>query len=294
VLTFVMFAAMSSWLGSPSMMMLGRDAAPEAVQEMDARLGLDQPLAMQYARWVAAALHGDLGRSYATQQPVTALVGPAIPVTLELAALAISVAVLLSVGVNSIAVGRRIISPVVAGLGLIGVTTPNFMLGASMIYVLSIRLHWLPTTGWSPWGQGAVPHALHLLMPVLTLCAFYSSAFSTVYRAEYRNAARQIFVRAAQAKGLTDTRVSFRHILPNAVLPVITYAGISLGQLVGGAVVTETMFSIPGVGRLLVTAITSYDYPVILALTLLILTGVAVANAAADMLYVRFNPQVRI
>jgi peptide/nickel transport system permease protein len=200
----------------------------------------------------------------------------------------------ISVGVNSIAVFRRIIAPVVTCVSVIGVTVPNFMLGASMIYVLSIRLHWLPTTGWSPWSQGPGAHFLHLLMPVLTLCAFYSSSFTMVYRAEYRNAAQQLFVRAASAKGLTDTRVSFRHILPNAILPVITYAGITLGQLVGGAVVTETMFSIPGVGRLLVSAITSYDYPVILALTLLILTGVAVANLVADLLYVRFNPQVRI
>jgi peptide/nickel transport system permease protein len=115
-----------------------------------------------------------------------------------------------------------------------------------------------------------------------------------VYRAEYRNAERQLFVRAASAKGLSDTSVSFRHILPNAILPVITYAGLSLGQLIGGAVVTETVFSIPGMGRLLVAAITSYDYPVMLAVTLIMLTAVAVANLLADLAYARVNPQVRI
>ncbi len=294
VLTFVMFAAMTAWFGSPSMMMLGRDADPAAVHAMDVRFGFDRPIPLQYARWIAAALRGDFGRSYTTQQPVAAMIAPALPVTLELSVAAVLLAVVLAVGVNSLAVGQRFVTPAVTALSVIGVTVPNFMLGASLLYVLSVRLRWLPTTGWVPWSQGIGPHLLHLIMPMLTLSAFYASSFSMVYRAEYRNTAKQLFVQAARAKGLSDTRVSFRHVLPNAVLPVITYAGLSLGQLIGGAVVTETMFTIPGMGRLLVSAITSYDYPVILALTLLILTGVALANLAADLLYARFNPQVRI
>jgi peptide/nickel transport system permease protein len=294
VLTFVMFAVMTAGFGSPSMMMLGRDADPAAVHAMDVRFGFDRPIPLQYGHWIAAALRGDFGRSYTTQQPVAAMIAPALPVTLELSVVAVLLAVVLAVGVNSLAVGQRAISPIVTALSVLGVTVPNFMLGASLLYVLSVRLRWLPTTGWAPWSQGIGPHLLHLIMPVLTLSAFYASSFSMVYRAEYRNTARQLFVRAAQAKGLSRTAISFGHILPNAVLPVITYAGLSLGQLIGGAVVTETMFTIPGIGRLLVAAITSYDYPVILALTLLILTGVALANLAADLLYVRFNPQVRI
>ena len=294
VLTFVMFAAMTTWFGSPSMMMLGRDADPQAVRAMDAQFGFDRPVIVQYGHWIAAAAQGDFGRSYTTQQSVAAMILPALPVTLELSVAAILLASALAVVVNSLAVGRAFIGPVVTALSVVGVTVPNFMLGASMLYVLSIRLRWLPTTGWVPWSQGVVPHGLHLLMPVATLCAFYTSSFSMVYRAEYRNAAQQLYVRAARAKGISESRVSFRHILPNAVLPVITYAGLSLGQLIGGAVVTETMFTIPGMGRLLVTAITAYDYPVILALTLLILIGVALANLAADLLYMRFNPQVRL
>jgi peptide/nickel transport system permease protein len=294
LLTFVMFAAMTKWLGSPAVMMLGRDAGPQAVHDIDVRYGFDQPIVAQYLHWIGAALHGDFGRSYATQQPVAAMIAPALPVTLELGFAAVFVAVALAVGVNSLTLGRRIVTPVVATLSVIGVTVPNFMLGASLIYVLAIKLRWLPTTGWVPWSQGVGPHLIHLLMPVVTLCAFYTSAFSMVYRAEYRRAARQIFVQVARAKGLSAAAISYGHILPNAILPVITYAGLSLGQLVGGAVVTETIFSIPGIGRLLVSAITGYDFPVILALTLLILTGVAIANLAADLLYVRCNPQVRI
>ena len=242
---------------------------------------------------IAAAVRGNFGRSFTTQQPVAALIAPALPVTLELSVLSVLLAASTAVVVNSVAVGRRLIQPAVAAASVVGVTVPNFMLGTTLIYLLAIRLRWLPTTGWAPPLQGIGAHLLHLIMPVLTLSAFYTSSFSMVYRAEYRHAARQIFVRAAAAKGLSDTRVSFRHILPNAVLPVVTYAGLSLGQLIGGAVVTETVFSIPGIGRLLVSAVTSYDYPVILALTLLILTAVAVANGLADLAHARLNPQVR-
>ncbi len=294
LLTFVVFGAMTTWLGSPATIMLGQDASPAAVRDLDARYGFDQPVAIQYGHWIGAAIRGNLGRSVSTQQPVAAMLAPAIPVTLELAFASILVALAVSLAANSITAAPRILQPLVSGLSVIGVTIPNFMLGALLVYLFSVRLHWLPTTGWSPWSAGAGPHLLHLIMPVLTLSSFYACSFGLVYRAEYRATARLLFVRAARAKGLSDTRVSFRHVLPNAVLPVITYTGLSLGQLVGGAVVTETIFSMPGIGRLLVSSVGSYDYPVILALTLLILVGVAVANLGADLLYARVNPQVRV
>ena len=294
LLTFLMFAVMTSWFGSPATMMLGRDATAEAVADMDRRYGFDQPILVQYARWIGGAATGDLGRSFASQQSVAALLAPALPVTLELSLAAILVAFAASVVVNSLTVARRIIEPLVTATSILGVTVPNFMLGATLIWLFAIRLRLLPTTGWVPWSEGAGPHVVHLLMPVITLCAFYASAFSMVYRSEYRATARQLFVCVAAAKGLSQSRVSFRHILPNAVLPVITQAGLSLGQLVGGAVVTETVFSIPGVGRLLVSAIGSSDYPVILAITMMILTAVALANLLADLLYARVNPLVRV
>ncbi len=294
LLTFVVFAGMISWLGSPSTIMLGQDASPAAVRELDARYGFDQPVAVQYVRWIAAAAQGDLGRSVSTQQPVASMLSPAIPVTLELGLACILLALLVSLLANSIATGARIVQPLISAISVVGVTIPNFMLGAVLIYLFSVRLRWLPTTGWSPWSAGIGTHLMHMIMPVLTLSSFYACSFGLVYRAEYRATARLLFVRAARAKGLSETRVSYRHVLPNAVLPVITYAGLSLGQLVGGAVVTETIFSMPGIGRLLVSSVGSYDYPVILALTLLILVGVALANLGADLLYARVNPQVRV
>lgn len=294
LLTFLLFAVVTKWLGSPATMMLGTDASPEAIAQLNQRYGFDQPVLQQYLHWVRAALSGDFGRSYATQQSVGSMIASSLPVTLELAFWAIALALLTSVGLNSLTVGRRGIGAVVGSVSVVGVTIPNFMLGALLIYLFSVRLGWLPTTGWVPWTDGAGPHMLHLVMPVLTLFTFYFSSFSMIYRSEYRATQRQLFVRVARAKGISEDRISFRHILPNAVLPVVTYVGISVGHLVGGAVVTEAVFSIPGLGRLFVSAIAGYDFPVMLAMAMVVLTGVMVANLLADLLLTGLNPQVRL
>jgi peptide/nickel transport system permease protein len=226
--------------------------------------------------------------------PVASTVLPAIPVTLELAFWAIALAVIAATTINSIPVFRRAIGSLSSGMSLIGITTPNFMLGISLIYVLSVNLRWLPTTGWVPWSEGAGPHLLHLVMPVLTLSAFYFGSFGLIYRAEYRTVYRQLFIKVARAKGLSETRVSFAHALPNSILPVITYVGLSLGQLVGGAVVTETVFSMPGVGRLFVNSIGAHDFPIMLAIGILIIVGVMLMNLIADVVYTLVNPQIRL
>ncbi|MBV9734911.1 MAG: ABC transporter permease [Acidisphaera sp.] len=293
LLTFLLFACVTGVLGSPAAMMLGQDATPEAIERIDQQYGFDRPIVMQYVGWLQRAVHGDFGRSYATRQPVAAMLTTAIPVTLELSAWSILLAVSAALILNSIVWARGILGPVTALLAIVGITVPNFILGTGLIYLLSVRLHWLPTTGWVPWSEGARTHLVHLIMPVLTLSAFYFGSYSMVYRAQYRATYRQAYIRVAQAKGLSDTRVSFRHALPNSVLPVITYLGISLGQLMGGAVVTENVFSIPGIGGLFVNAIGSYDFPVMLVIGMIILAAVTVMNIAVDIAYTIVNPQLR-
>jgi len=294
VLTFLLFAGVSGWVGSPAAMMLGTDASPEAIAELNRRFGFNDPVIVQYVRWVGGALRGDLGRSFSTQQPVADMIGPALPVTLELALWSIIFAVLASIGLNSLTWARRAIGAATTGVAIVCITIPNFMLGASLIYIFAVWLGWLPTTGWVPWSEGALLHLKHLILPVVTLFAFYFGSFTMVYRAEYRSVERQLFVRVAAAKGLSEGAVSFRHILPSAALPVVTYVGLSLGQLVGGAVVTETVFSIPGIGRLFVSAIGSYDYPVILAVGCIVLVGVMLINLLADIALAAINPQIRL
>ena len=294
LISALLFFSVSGLLGDPAGMMLGQDASPAAITELSHKMGFDRPLYAQYLSWMGSALTGDFGRSYATQESVAGALLPRIPITAELAVLAIAVATVSATVLNSLTTARRLVRPTAALLGVLGITVPNFMLGISLIFLFSVRLGWLPTTGWSPWSDGILEHLRHELLPVLTLSAFYFGSFSLVYRAEYETVRKQLYVRVARAKGLSETAVSFKHVLPNSILPVITYIGISLGQLTGGAVVTETVFSVPGTGSLFVGAILARDFPVMLAVSMLIVLGVVLMNLIADLLYTVANPRIRL
>lgn len=293
ILTLLLFASMTSFLGSPALLMLGEDASAQAVASLNERYGFDDPVLVQYVRWVGGALQGDFGRSFATQQPVIDMIADALPITIELSLWAIALAVIGAVLINSLPYWRSAVESISSVLCVIGITLPNFALGVGLIFLFSVQLRWLPSTGWVPWSAGSIEHLRHLIMPVITVTAFYFASFSIVYMAEYKNVSRQIYVKVARAKGLSETGVSFGHIMPNSVLPVITYAGMSLGQLVGGAVVTETVFSLPGIGRLLVNAINTRDFPVILSVGMLIVIGVMIMNLVTDIIYNIVNPLVR-
>jgi peptide/nickel transport system permease protein len=294
LLTALLFFSVAGLLGSPAALMLGQDATPQRIAEMNAQFGFDRPLLTQYLDWIMHAARGDFGRSYATHQSVAEAILPRLPVTLELGVLAILLAGSFAVLINSVTAGRAVIRPLATTLAVIGITLPNFALGLSLIFLFSVELGWLPSIGWSAWSAGIVTHLQHILLPVLTLSAYYYGTFTLVYRAEYDAVSRRLFVRAAKAKGLGDWQVSRRHILPNAILPVITYIGLSLGQLMGGAVVTESLFSIPGIGGLLVESILSRDYPIMLAIGMITIAGVVFMNALSDALYSVANPQIRV
>lgn len=292
-LTALLFFSVTLLLGSPASMMLGQDASPQAIAELNSRYGFDRPAYVQYFEWMGRALQGDFGRSFTSQEPVAASIKGALPVTLELACWSIGLALLGAIILNTLP-ANRILRPVIAILNLIGITMPNFLIGIVLIVLFSQVLGWLPSTGWVPWSDGVVAHLRHLILPVITLSAFYFGSFSLVYRAELKSTYGRLFIRTAKAKGVSNTGVAFKHALPNAVLPVITIAGVSMGHLVGGAVVTETVFSMPGIGRLFVGAIAGRDFPVMLAVGMLVVTGVVVMNFLADVLYTYVNPQIRL
>jgi peptide/nickel transport system permease protein len=294
LLTFLLFASITSLLGSPAAMMLGEEASPQAIREINERYGFDRPVIVQYADWMWNAVQGDFGRSFTTQQAVADAVLPRLPVTLELALWSIVLAILVETTINTVPFAKRFVGTLSSTLAILGITVPNFMLGIVFIYFFSVYLRWLPSTGWVPWSEGALTHLRHIIMPVLTLSAFYIGSFSLVYRAEYRDVVRRLFIKVARAKGLSETRVAFGHALPNSILPVVTYVGVSMGQLAGGAVVTETVFSVPGVGRLFVDSIASRDFPVMLAVGMLIIVAVMVTNLLADIVYTVVNPQIRL
>jgi peptide/nickel transport system permease protein len=292
--TVLLFFSVVRFFGNPAALMLGQDATPEAIAELSHQMGFDRPAIVQYLSWVGHALSGNLGSSYTTHQAVSDMMLRSLPVTIELAVLSILLASVLAVGFSSLTSAERLVRPIVTVLSIVGMTVPNFMLGMCAIFVFSVRLGWLPSVGWVPWSRGLGVHLEHLILPVVTLSAYYFGAFTLVYRAEYQAVRERLFVRVARAKGLSAHRVSFRHILPNSILPVITYIGISLGQLMGGAVVTETLFSMPGIGRLFVTSILSRDYPVMLAVGMFIIVAVILMNLLADVVYTLINPQIRL
>jgi peptide/nickel transport system permease protein len=294
LVTVLLFFSVAVFFGNPAALMLGQDATPQAVAELSHQMGFDRPVVVQYLSWMGHALSGDLGRSYTTHQTVAEMLARSLPVTIELAVLAILLATVVSVGLSSLTVCQRLIGTSVTVLSIVGMTVPNFMLGMVAIFIFSVKLGWLPSVGWVPWSRGLFVHFEHLILPVVTLAAYYFGAFSLVYRAEYQAVRERLFVRVARAKGLSEHRVSFHHILPNSILPVVTYIGISLGQLMGGAVVTETLFSMPGVGKLFVTSILSRDYPVMLAVGMFIIVAVILMNLLADVVYTLINPQIRL
>jgi len=294
IISALLFFSVSGLLGSPAAVLLGQDATPEAIADLDLRMGFDQPLVTQYAHWVGRAIRGDFGRSFVTGQTVADALLPCILPSAELALLGILLATVAAVTLNSITVAQHIVRPFTMVTSLIGITVPNFMLGVSLTYLFSVELGWLPTTGWAPWSDGVVRHFVHLVLPVVTLSAYYFGSFGLVYRAEYRAVSRRLYIQVARAKGLSETAVSFRHVLPNSMLPVITFIGSSLGQLTAGAVVTETVFSIPGIGNLFVSSILTRDFPVMLAIGMITIVGVVVMNLIADILYLVADPRIRL
>ncbi|MFN7191869.1 MAG: ABC transporter permease [Rhodospirillales bacterium] len=294
LISMLLFFTILGALGSPATLMLGLDATPERILELERQYGFDRPLYVQYIDWVWKALNGDFGRSYATNQRVVDALLPRLLPTIELALLGMLVAVTTSVVFSSITVGRKVVLPIVNILSLVGITVPNFMLGITLTYIFSVVLGILPVSGWAPWSAGIFEHLLHLILPVLTVAAYYFASFGLVYRAEYRATSRRLYIQVARAKGLSESAVSFRHILPNSILPVITQLGSSLGQLAAGALVAETVFSIPGVGTLFTSALLSRDFPVYLAIGMITIVSVVVMNLLADLLYVAANPQIRL
>jgi peptide/nickel transport system permease protein len=294
IITALLFFSIAGLLSSPAAQILGLDATPQAIAELNERMGFNRPLIIQYLEWMRNALTGDLGRSYSTHQTVGEIILPRLPVTFEIGVMAIIFAAIAAVFANSITTGKRLIRPVVTAFAMIGITFPNFALGLSLIFLFSVKLGWLPSIGWAPWSAGIANHFRHILLPVMTLSAYFFGSFTVIYRAEFDAVRKRLFVRVAKAKGLSDTIVAFRHVLPNAILPVITDVGLSLGQLMGGAVVTESLFSIPGVGSLLVDSILTRDYPVMLAVGMITIGTVVFMNAMADAAYGIANPQIRV
>jgi len=281
--------------GDPTDLILGVERDPQVAARLRHSLGLDRPLAVQYADWLAGAARGDLGTSIQYDVPVGRLIVSRLPVTLPLAVMAAAfmVVIALPVGVYAAARQRRGGDVLAMALSQLGLAVPSFWLGLLMILVFSVRLGWVRSGGFDGWSSGLWPGVRSLLVPALALGVLYAAILVRATRSAVLEVMREDYVRTARAKGVAEVRVMARHTLRNALVPIVTVFGVQLGQLLAGAIVLESVFALPGLGRLVLGAISARDLPVVQGVTLFIACGIVTINFAVDLAYVALDPRIR-
>ncbi|MCJ2019012.1 MULTISPECIES: ABC transporter permease [unclassified Methylobacterium] len=281
--------------GDPAAIIAGDQASPEDVARIRASLGLDRPFLVRFGEWSWQILHGDLGTSIFTNLPVTTMIGQRVQptVSLMLVTLVFAIAVAVPLGVVAAWKAGSLIDRLVMGLAVMGFSVPVFVVGYILAYVFALELGWLPVQGYTPIEQGLWPWLSNLILPAVTLGLVYIALIARVTRATMLDVLSQDYVRTARAKGLSQGPVLFIHALKNAAVPIVTVIGIGIALLIGGAVVTETVFAIPGLGRLTVDAILRRDYPVIQGVVLLFSFVYVLVNLAIDLFYTVLDPRIR-
>jgi peptide/nickel transport system permease protein len=278
--------------GDPVRSMLGLRATPENVATIRAQMGLDRPLIDQYFEWMGGLLHGDLGQDYISHTPLTVLLGQRLPVTLELTILAILVALLIGIPLGVVAaVGPHWARAITDLVVVAGVAIPAFWLGIMLVLLFTGALHVLPPAGYAPLLDNPVDNLRYMVLPVLTLALAQGAYILRTTRASMLEVLESPFVTFLRAKGIDENTIRFRHVLRNAAVPIVTVVGIQFGALLGGAVVIETLFALPGIGSMVVTAINARNYPVVQGGVLVIATLFIVINLLTDLLYGAIDPR---
>jgi peptide/nickel transport system permease protein len=281
--------------GDPAIAMAGEDRDPNVVAYLRAKFHLDEPLPVRYGYWLNGVLHGDLGDSVRIQKPVTELIVEKLPVTIELAALAMSIAIVIGItaGIVSAVLKDTAWDYAANVFALWGLSTPNFWLGILMILLFAVKLGWLPASGYVSPFEDLRGNLASMIMPAFVL----GNAIAAVLMRHTRSAMLQVlssdYVRTARAKGLDERVVVLRHALRNALIPIVTLGALQFGELLGGAVLTEQVFSIPGFGKLIVDAVFNRDYSVVQGVVLFTATAYIALNLLADLAYFAINPRMR-
>jgi peptide/nickel transport system permease protein len=281
--------------GDPATLILGVESTPETLARLRHAMGLDRPLALQYVDWLARAVRGDLGTSIQYDLPVGRLILSRLPVTLPLALLAagMMVAIAVPLGVYAATHHRRIGDYAAMIVSQLGIAVPAFWSGLLLILLFSVRLGWFRSGGFDGWSAGVWAGVKSLLLPAVALGAFQAAVLVRATRSAVLEILREDFVRTARAKGLTETRVIRRHALRNAMIPIVTVMGLQLGQLIAGAIVLESVFALPGLGRLALGAINARDLPVVQGVTLFVAGSIVFINFAVDLAYAALDPRIR-
>jgi peptide/nickel transport system permease protein len=295
VVSVVVFSLIHLTPGDPVRIMLREEADPATVATLRHQLGLDRPLPLQYLTWLGRAVQGELGRSIRTNQPVMDAIRQRAPVTLSLAMAALVVALAIGLPAGILAALRRnsVVDVVATLVAIAGVSLPSFWLAILLILVFSVALGWLPPLGWVSPGRDLVAWAQSLVLPAVTLGVAIAAVVMRMTRASLLEVLELEYVRTARAKGLGEHWVVLRHALQNALIPVVTVVGLQAGALLGGAVITETIFALPGVGRLLVDAIFQRDFPIVQGVVLFLAVNFLLVNLLVDLTYAWLDPRIR-
>ncbi|MFN3636315.1 MAG: ABC transporter permease [Rhizobium rhizophilum] len=283
-ITFVLLYALPA---DPARMLAGRSATPQTVENIRKELGLDQPLPVQFAHYVGGLVQGDLGRSYAQKTEVITLIAARLPATLTLMAAGIFLEVLLGVVLGSIAALNRggLLDRTVMMSAFVGVSAPQFVVALLLLYVFAATLGWFPMSGYGT--------AAHVVLPAATLGMLGAGWYARMVRSAMIDVLNQDYIRTARAKGLSGARVILRHVLPNAILPIIAMIGIDIGQFMGGVVVVEAVYGWPGIGQLAWQAIQQVDIPIIMGVTLTSALAIITGNLIADLIAPVIDPRIR-
>jgi peptide/nickel transport system permease protein len=294
-LTGLIFVLMQAVFGDPAVLMLGRDADPDTLARLRRDLGFDRPVHVQYGDWLARLLRGDWGRSFRTGEPVLASIAARVPVSLELTVLSLGLALGLALVLGTLGAVRAH-TPVDAGLSVLtafGTAMPNFWIGILLILAFAYHLRVLPSSGTVPLLEDPAGHVRALVLPTVTLSTAFFCNLARLTRARMIETLRTDYIRTARAKGLREGRVLWVHALRNSILPVLSILAVSISRLFGGAVVTETIFALPGVGILLVDSILGRDFPVVQGIIVIVTVGVFVTNFLVEIGYALVDPRVR-
>lgn len=281
--------------GDPAAILAGDVATPEVIAAIRADLGLDRPIWEQFVVWIGQLAQGDLGRSILSKQPVSMMIGQRIEPTLSLALTTLLFSILVALPLGVVAAWKQgsWLDRGIMAFSVLGFSVPVFVLGYVWIYIFAMELRWLPVQGFTPIGNGLLPFLENIALPTLALSFIYIALFARITRAAMLEVLGEDYIRTAYAKGLKERVVLTRHALRNAAIPIVSVIGIGFALLIGGVVVTETVFNVPGLGRLVVDAVLARDYPIIQGV-ILALSGVYVAvNLLIDIAYVLLDPRIR-
>ena len=295
VVAIVVFLILRLTPGDPAAVIAGNNATNDDIDRIRIQLGLNKPVLVQFFIWIGNVLQGDLGYSFYLNKPVTELLAQRIEPTLSLAVGTMLIAICVAVPLGTLAAWRMggWLDRLLSGFSVLGFSVPVFVIGYLLIYVFAIRLDWFPVQGYSRFAKGLGPWLMQIVLPCITLSFIYVALIARVTRAAVSETLTEDYIRTARAKGLQERAVLLRHALANAAVPIATVIGLGVALLIGGVVVTETVYAIPGLGSLTVDAVLNRDFPVIQGVVMLFSVAYVLINLLVDLSYLAFDPRIR-